>query len=120
MQLSQVTADLQQKTQTITDLRHETTRARERADVLDRSLQLSQDRLVQKERELSEAKMAVIRSEGAGREEREELRLELVEAQRGRLTAEEALRQLQVTCAVEFVFGSSSGWNAKTLIRGGG
>lgn len=57
---------------------------------------MSQNQLLLKEKEITELKLANIRSEAVNREEREGQRVELTVTERGRKTAEESVQQLQV------------------------
>ena len=89
----------QRASKAISELRHELARTKEQAATLQRSLKDSlktlQDQLLQKDRELSEMKLASICSKGSEKEERDRQRIELIESERGRHLAEESARQLQ-------------------------
>ena len=78
------------------NLRRETRQAEEQADVLERALRTAQNKLLSQEKEISELKLAAIRSEGSNREEWEGQRAELTAAQRARQIAEDTVEQLQV------------------------
>ena len=95
-QLSQALTDLQRSSQTVANLRREARQAEEQADALERALRTAQNNLLSKEKEISELKLAAIRSEGSSREEWEGQRAELTAAQRARQTAEDTVEQLQV------------------------
>lgn len=95
-QLSQALADLQQKSQNVAELRRDVMLAVEQVNTLERALKTAQNQLLQKEKELSELKVAKIRSEGVSREEREGHRAELTETQRARRAAEDTVQELQV------------------------
>ena len=81
----------------IAELRQQVMQTENQANTLEQALRTSQNHLLQKEKEISDLKLAKIRSEGLSREEREGQRLELDEAQRGRRSAEESVQHLQVT-----------------------
>ena len=89
----------QRASKAISELRHELARTTEQAATLQQSLKDSlktlQDQLLQKDRELSEMKLASICSKGSEKEERDRQRIELIESERGRHLAEESARQLQ-------------------------
>ena len=96
MQLSRALAELERRSQTISDLCREAARTEEQANTLERLLTQSQRHLLEREREVAEMRLAGGRREREERGVRERLAAELAEAERLRKMAEESVRQLQV------------------------
>ena len=96
MQLSRALAELERRSETISDLCREAARTEEQANALEQLLTQSQRHLLEREREVAEMRLAGGRREREERGERERLATELAEEERLRKMAEESVRQLQV------------------------